>query len=267
MCLVDDAQWLDVASSQVLGFVGRRLLAESVLLLFAVREAGDERLFPALPTLTLEGLTDDDARAFLTAAIPGHLDEQVRDRLVAETRGNPLALLELVRGMSDAELAGGFAVPPTAFRVRASPRPLPAAGARPPGADAAADAAGGRRPHGGRHAPLAAASAYWASDDQDAAPAASQQLLEIGARCGSGIPWCGRPRTRPGRSQDRCAAHRALAEATDPQADPERRVWHLAAAATGPDEEVAAELERTAGRAQARAGLAGAAAFLQRRWP
>ena len=112
MCLVDDAQWLDDASAQVLGFVGRRLLAESVLLVFAVREAADERLFPALPTLTLEGLTDDDARALLTAAVPGHLDAQVRDRLVAETRGNPLALLELARGLSDAELAGGFAVPP-----------------------------------------------------------------------------------------------------------------------------------------------------------
>ena len=111
VCLIDDAQWLDGASAQVLGFVARRLLAESVLLLFAVREAADERLFPALPTLTLEGLTDDDARAFLTAAVPGHLDAQVRDRLVAETRGHPLALLELARGMSDAELAGGFAVP------------------------------------------------------------------------------------------------------------------------------------------------------------
>ena len=121
VCLVDDAQWLDDASAQVLGFVARRLLAESVLLLFAVREAADERLFPALPTLTLEGLTDDDARAFLTAAVPGHLDAKVRDRLVAETRGHPLALLELARGISDAELAGGFAVPATGPVVRASP--------------------------------------------------------------------------------------------------------------------------------------------------
>ena len=98
VCLVDDAQWLDDASAQVLGFVARRLLAESVLLLFAVREAADEQLFPALPTLTLEGLIDDDARALLTAAVPGHLDAKVRDRLVAETRGHPLALLELAHG-------------------------------------------------------------------------------------------------------------------------------------------------------------------------
>src|SRR5690349_11843539 len=94
VCLVDDAQWLDAVSSQVLGFVGRRLLAESVVLLFAVRAAADERLLPDLPALTLGGLTDADARSLLAAAVPGHLDERVRDRLVAETRGNPLELLE-----------------------------------------------------------------------------------------------------------------------------------------------------------------------------
>ena len=114
VCLVDDAQWLDEASSQVLGFVGRRLLAEPVGLLFAVREAAGERLFPGLPALTVEGLTDEDARALLTAAVPGHLDKRVRDRIVAETGGNPLGLLELARGMSEAELAGGFAGLPQA---------------------------------------------------------------------------------------------------------------------------------------------------------
>jgi predicted ATPase len=114
ICLVDDAQWLDEASSQVLGFVGRRLLAEPVGLLFAVREAAGERLFPGLPALTVEGLTGEDARALLTAAVPGHLDHRVGDRIVAETGGNPLGLLELARGMSEAELAGGFADPPKA---------------------------------------------------------------------------------------------------------------------------------------------------------
>jgi AAA ATPase domain len=111
VCLVDDAQWLDEASSQVIGFVGRRLLAEPVLLLLAVREAAGERLFPGLPTLTVEGLTDEDARALLTAAVPGHVDKQVRDRLVAETGGNPLELLELAAAMTEAELAGGFGGP------------------------------------------------------------------------------------------------------------------------------------------------------------
>jgi hypothetical protein len=114
VCLVDDAQWLDEASAQVLGFVGRRLLAEPVGLLLAIRETDGERMLPSLPTLALEGLTDEDARALLTAAVPGHLDQRVRDRIVAETGGNPLGLLELARGMSEAELAGGFADPPKA---------------------------------------------------------------------------------------------------------------------------------------------------------
>src|SRR5438034_8168067 len=94
ICLVDDAQWLDEASSRVLGFIGRRLLAEPVGLLIAVREAAGERQFPGLPTLTVEGLTEEDARALLTAAVPGHLDNRVRDRIVAETGGNPLGRSE-----------------------------------------------------------------------------------------------------------------------------------------------------------------------------
>ena len=113
VCLVDDSQWLDEATRQVLGFVGRRLLAEAVLLLFAVRETADDRLFPRLPTMTVEGLTDEDARALLMAAVPGQLDPKVRDRIVAETCGNPLRLLELPRGVSSAELADGLARPTT----------------------------------------------------------------------------------------------------------------------------------------------------------
>jgi DNA-binding CsgD family transcriptional regulator len=268
VCLVDDAQWLDDASAQVLGFVARRLLAESVLLLFAVREPADGRRFPELPALTVDGLTADDARALLVAALPGrHLDERVRDRLVAETRGNPLALLELARGLSAAELAGGFAAPFTTGlsgrlqgqlqdhylrRVRALPEPtqrvmLLAA------ADATGDAAllwrAGRTLGIGR---------------QEAAPAAADQLLEIADRVRFRHPLVRSAAYTAASPQQRCAAHRALAEATDINADPERRVWHLAAAATEPDDDLAAELERTASRVQARAGLAAAAAFLQR---
>ena len=263
VCLVDDAQWLDVPSSQVLGFVGRRLQAESVLLLVMVRESVEPRLFPALPTLTLDGLTDPDARALLTAAVPGHLDEEIRDRIVAETRGNPLALLELVRGMSSPELAGGFAVSPTPMlsghlqdhylrRVRA----LPTATQRLM-LLAAAD-------------PTANATLVWRAartlgiGRREAVAAASEELLDIGAHVRFRHPLVRSAAYVSGSLQDRCSVHLALAEATDTHADPERRVWHLAAAATGPDEDVAAELERTAGRAQARAGLAGAAAFLQR---
>src|SRR3954468_5117412 len=111
LCVVDDAQWLDAASGQVLGFVGRRLLAESVALVFAVRDPAEHRELAGLPEVHLGGLSDEDARALLATAIPGRLDARVRDRIVAETRGNPLALLELPRGLSAAQLAGGFGLP------------------------------------------------------------------------------------------------------------------------------------------------------------
>jgi DNA-binding CsgD family transcriptional regulator len=263
VCLVDDAQWLDEASSQVLGFVGRRLLAESVLLLFAVREAADERLLPDLPALTVEGLTDEDARAFLTAAVPGHVDQRVCDRIVAETGGNPLGLLELARGMSEAELAGGFAGPAEASlpgrlqdhylqRVRAMPEPTQRLMLL-----AAADPTG--------DATLLWRAAPTLGLGRDAAAAAdADQLLQIGSQVRFRHPLVRSAAYTAGSAEDRRAAHLTLAEATDAQADPERRVWHLAAAANGPDEEVAAALEQAAARIQARAGLAAAAAFLQR---
>lgn len=263
VCLVDDAQWLDEPSAQVLGFVGRRLLAESVLLLFAVREALDERMFSGLPALTVDGLTDEDARALLTAVVPGHLDERVRDRLVADTRGNPLGLLELAKGMTEAELAGGFAVPARGGlsgdlqnhyvrRVRALPEP-----AQRLMLLAAAD------PTGDATLLWRAAPTLGLGRDA-AAAAASEQLLEIGSRVRFRHPLVRSAAYAAGAPEDRRDTHLALAAATDAQVDPERRVWHLAAAATGPDEDVAAELEQMAGRAQARAGFAAAAAFLQR---
>jgi DNA-binding CsgD family transcriptional regulator len=263
VCLVDDAQWLDEASSQVLGFVGRRLLAESVLLLFAVRGTTDEGLFPGLPALTLEGLPDEDARALLTAEIPGHLDEQVRDRIIAETRGNPLGLLELPRGMSQAELAGGFGVPPTTTlsghlqdhyvrRVQALPeqtqRLMLLAAADPTG-----------------DATLLWRAAHTLGVGRQAAAAAdAEQLLEIGSRVQFRHPLVRSAAYAAGSADERRAVHLALAAATDAQLDPERRVWHLAAAATEPDEDVATDLERSADLAQARGGLPAAAAFLQR---
>src|SRR5271165_4740322 len=257
VCLVDEA------SSQVLGFVGRRLLAKSVLLLFAVREAADERMFPGLPALTLDGLADEDARALLTAAVPGHLDKRVGDRIVAETRGNPLGLLELARGLSDAELAGGFAGPPAASlpsrlrdhylqRVRALPEPtqrlLLLAAADPTG-----------------DATLLWRAAPALGLGRDAAAAAdTEQLLQIGSLVRFRHPLVRSAAYTAGSPEDRRAAHLTLAAATDAQTDPERRVWHLAAAATGPDEEVATALERAAVKTQGRAGLAAAAAFLER---
>jgi DNA-binding CsgD family transcriptional regulator len=263
VCLVDDAQWLDEPSSRVLGFVGRRLLAESVLLLLAVREPSDEPVLPSLPDLSIAGLTDQEARELLSAAIPGQLDEQVRDRIIAETRGNPLGLLELPRGMTPAELAGGFGVPPTTsvsghlaehYRQRVSALPPPT---RRLMLLAAADATG--------DATLLWRAAHTLGVGRDAAAVAdSEQLLEIGSRVRFRHPLVRSAAYAAASSEERSAAHLALAGATDQQEDPERRVWHLAAAATGFDEEVAAALERTAGRVEARAGLAAAASFLQR---
>jgi DNA-binding CsgD family transcriptional regulator len=267
VCLVDDAQWLDEASSQVLGFVGRRLLAEPVGLLFAVREAAGERLFPGLSALTVDGLTDEDARALLTAAVPGHLDNRVRDRIVAETGGNPLGLLELARGMSEAERAGGFAGLPQANlpgqlqgrlrdhylrRVRVLPGP-----ARQLMLLAAADPTG--------DATLLWRAAKTLGLGPDAAAAADEeQLLNIGSRVRFHHPLVRSAAYVAGSPEDRRAVHLTLAAATDAQADPERRVWHLAAAATEPDEDVATALEQAAAKIQARAGVAASAAFLQR---
>ena len=213
--------------------------------------------------LTLSRLSDDDARALLTSATLGHLDDQVRERLVAETRGNPLALLEFAGGMSEAELSGGFATPGMALaagsleyrylqRVRALPEPtqrllLIAA------ADATGDPTLLWRP------PRCLGVGHDAAE-----PALTEQLLDIGSGVRFRHPLMRAAAYAAGSTEDRQAAHRALAEVLDPVADPDRRTWHLACAATGPDEVLASELERSAERARARAGLAAAAAFLQR---
>jgi DNA-binding CsgD family transcriptional regulator/tetratricopeptide (TPR) repeat protein len=263
VCVVDDAQWLDEPTAQVLGFVARRLLAEPILMLFAVREGGDSHLFAGLPELTLEGLADEDAHALLSAAVPGHLDDRVRDRIIAETRGNPLGLLELPRGMSASELAGGYAVPSSqplssqlhesyVRRVRGLPRPtqqLMLLAAADPTGDATLLWRAAHTFHVGRDA---------------AASADHEQLLEIGSHVQFRHPLVRSAAYAAASVEDRGAAHLALAHATNIERDSERRVWHLAVAATGPDEEVATDLERAASAAQARAGLAGAATFLER---
>jgi DNA-binding CsgD family transcriptional regulator/tetratricopeptide (TPR) repeat protein len=263
LCLVDDGQWLDGASGQVLGFVARRLQAESVTMVFAVRELADDRPFAGLPELMLAGLAPDDARAVLATVVPGRLDERVRDRIVAETRGNPLALLELPRGMSAAELAGGFAVLDGGdlrghIEDHYSKRldGLPEATRRLM-LLAAAD-------------PVGDASLVWRAaqtlgiDLDAAAPAATEQLLDIGAGVRFRHPLVRSAVYRGSSASERQAAHGALAIATDPEIDPDRRAWHQAQAASAPNEQIAADLERSAGRAQARGGLAAAAAFLER---
>jgi DNA-binding CsgD family transcriptional regulator len=262
ICVVDDAQWLDRASAQALAFVARRLGAESVGLVFTVREHGEERELAGLPELVVEGLDDRDARALLESVITGPLDERVRDRLVAETRGNPLALLELPRGLTAAELAGGFGLPDApALSGRIEDSFLRRLADLPAQTQqlllvAAADSLGD---------PLL----VWRAAERlgigvdAAAPAADADLLEFGARVRFHHPLVRSAVYGAAAPDERQSAHRALAEATDPDADPDRRAWHRAQAASGPDEDVAAELERSAGRAQARGGLAAAAAFLE----
>jgi DNA-binding CsgD family transcriptional regulator len=263
LCLVEDAQWLDAASSQVLGFVGRRLLAEAVAIVVAVREPRIERDLDGLPELRLEGLRDKDARALLARAVPGPLDHGVSDRIVTETRGNPLALLELPRRMTAAELAGGFKLPAEADlpgRIEdhylRRVRELPEATQRLM-LLAAAD-------------PLGDATLVWRAgrtleiEVSALAPAEDAELLEIGARVRFRHPLVRSAVYRAASHDNRQRVHEALAEASDPEADADRRAWHRALAASGPDEAVAAELEHSAGRAQARGGVAATAAFLRR---
>ncbi len=263
ICLVDDAQWLDGVSGQVLGFVARRLLAESVAIVFAVREPSDEPALIGLPELPLGGLSEEDARAVLATVIPGRLDERVRDRIVAETRGNPLALLELPRGVSAAELAGGFALPDAGdLPSHIEDHYVRRVGALPGATQrllllAAADPVG--------DATLLWRAAQTLGIERDAAaPAATEQLLEIGARVRFRHPLVRSAVYRAAAAADRRAAHGALAAATDSEADPDRRAWHRAHAATVADEEVASELIHGASRAERRGGIAAAAAFLER---
>jgi DNA-binding CsgD family transcriptional regulator len=261
LCVVDDFQWVDDASSQALGFVARRLLAEPVALVFGVRARREEPGMSGLPELYLDGLDHEDARALLATVVPGRLDERVRDRIVAETRGNPLALLELPRGMTAAELAGGFgrAGPLTRMGIEETFQqrrlaPLPADTQRLLRL-AAADPVG---------EPLLVwrAAEQLGIDPRAARPAVDAGLLEISAQVRFLHPLMRSAAYRSAAPEERQALHAALAQATDPQLDPDRRAWHLAQATSGPDEDVADELARSAVRAQARGGIAAAAAFL-----
>jgi DNA-binding CsgD family transcriptional regulator len=261
LCLVDDAQWLDRASARVLAFVARRLLAERIAMVFAAREAIDT--LRGVAELRVEPLSRRDARALLDSVLPARLDERVLERIVAETRGNPLALLELPRGLTPAQLAGGFGLPgalPLSARIEESfarrlallPRD-----ARQLLLVAAADATGD-------------ASLLWRAarrlgiPETAAAAVESGGLLQLDGSVVFRHPLVRSAVYGAAEPTERRAVHRALAEETDPEADPDRRAWHLAQSASAPDEEVAAELERSAERAQARGGFAAAAAFLER---
>jgi DNA-binding CsgD family transcriptional regulator len=261
ICLIDDEQWLDQASAQALGFVARRLAADPVGLVFAAREPGAE--LAGLPELLVAGLQDEDARALLASALAVPLDARVADLIIAETHGNPLALLELPRGLTPAELAGGFGLPGTApLPGRIEDSFLRQLDALPDQTRrllllAAADPSGDPplvwRAAGHLGLPVRAGEA-----------AVEAGLAEFGTQVRFRHPLVRSAVYRSASYDDRRTVHAALAEVTDPIADPDRRAWHRAQAAAEPDEQVAAELESSAGRAQARGGMAAAAAFLER---
>jgi hypothetical protein len=260
LCVVDDAQWLDRASALTLAFVSRRLLAEPVGLVFAAREPGEE--LRHVSEMEVSGVRNGDARALLSSAVRFKLDERVRDRIIAETRGNPLALLELPRGLTARQLAGGFGLVEAqglAGRIEESfvrrfetlsddaRRLLLIAAAEPVGDPLLLLAASERL-----------GIALSATD------AETDALLALGERVTFRHPLVRSAVYRTATREQRREVHLALAEATDRTVDPDRRAWHLATAAAGPNEPVAAALEQSASRAQARGGLAAAAAFLHR---
>jgi DNA-binding CsgD family transcriptional regulator len=264
VCVVDDAQWQDRASAQTLAFVARRLLAEAVGLVVAVREPCPTQDLAGLPELVVGGLGDRDANRLLHSAIPGRLDERVSDRIVTEARGNPLALLELPRGLTSAELAGGYGFPqvvmPLASRIEQSfVRQLESV----PSETRRLLLAAAAEPVGDVTLLWRAAGLLGLGIDA-AAPAQAAALIDLGARVRFRHPLLRSAVYRAATLSERQEIHRALAEATDPETDPDRRTWHRAQAAPGPDEAVAEELERSADRAQARGGVAAAAAFLAR---
>ena len=261
LCVVDDAQWLDDASGGALAFVARRLLAERIALVFAMRELGGG--LARFPQLQVDRLGRRDARALLESVLAARLDESVLERIVAETGGNPLALLELPRGLTPAQLAGGFGLPAAlplstgieeSFRRRLARLPRDArrllllAAAEPIGDPTL----------------LWRAARQLGIPDTAAHPVESEDLLKLDGAVTFRHPLVRSAVYGSAEPNERRAVHRALADATDPELDPDRHAWHRAQAASAPDEGVASELERSAGRAQARGGLAAVAAFLER---
>lgn len=261
LCIIDDAQWLDEASARAIAFVARRLDAEGIAIVLAMRTVGDQ--VAGLPQLVVEGLGDEDARELFRRAVPGAIDLRVRDQLIAEARGNPLALQELPRVLSPAEIAGGFTLTksmPLESRIEQSliaqlePLPEPT---RLLLLLAAADPTGDP-------GLLSRASTVLGLGAENLDITVEAGALVVGTRVSFRHPLLRSAVYRAASPEDRRAIHAALAEATPIERDPDRRAWHRASATLLPDEEVAADLERSAARAQIRGGVAAAAAFLER---
>jgi DNA-binding CsgD family transcriptional regulator len=264
LCVIDDAQWVDGASRQALGFAARRLLADRVVLVFATRETGGGDHLDGLPSLPLAPLRDGEARALLDAVLPGRLDHQVRERLLTEAAGSPLALVELPRALSPAELAGGFGL------ARRTSRRSPATSVED--AYAARYAA---LPEPTQLLLLIAAAEpvgdptwLWAAADRlgvgiDAAGAAEAVgLVTVEARLAFRHPLVRVAVLRSADTAARQRVHAALAETIMGPEAADYRAWHRAHAVSAPDEATAAELFASAERAQRRGGRAAEAAFL-----
>jgi tetratricopeptide (TPR) repeat protein len=263
VCVVDDAQWLDQASAQALAFVARHVAATPAAVIFAVRQPTDEQSLAGLPEFQLGGLADAHARTLLDSVLIGPLDERVRDRIIAEARGRPQALLELTRGLTPAELAGGFGLPsvvPVPSRIEED---YQRQFALLPSATqlllliAAAEPAG--------HPVLVwRAAGHLGVQAEAAEPAAAAGLVEFSGQVRFCHPQARAAIYRAAPLRLRQTVHRALAQTADSDVSPDQRAWHRAHATAHPDEDVAAELTRSAGRAYARGGLAAAAAFGER---
>ncbi|TDW84371.1 regulatory LuxR family protein [Kribbella pratensis] len=262
VCVVDDAQWLDHASALTLGFVGRRLLAESVALVFAVREPTSYEMLAGLPELPVRGLPERDSRALLDAAVTDPLDQWVRNRIIAEAGGNPLALLELPRRWATTELAGRFADAEAGQLSTQIEREFVRRIESLPPQTRSLMFVAAAEPVG--NVELLRRAAERLGVDVDAAATNASELMTLDSRVRFRHPLVRSAAYRVASSKDRRTAHRALAESIDPDIDPDRQAWHRAQAATGPDEDVAAELERSAVRARARGGIVAVAALLER---
>jgi DNA-binding CsgD family transcriptional regulator len=262
LCVIDDAHWLDDDSARILGFVARRLHAVRVALLFSVRAGGGDAWLAGLPELCVHGLDERDLHALLLQHVHGPLDPEVRDQIVEESHGNPLALLELTRMRRPADLAGGFGLPDTRPISGEIEQQFAGALLELPSDTRLLVLAAAAEPQGDPVLLYRAARMLGLGPDA-VEPAREAGLLTLGRRVAFPHPVARFAVYRAATADDRMRVHRALAEATDAETDPDRRVWHRALATAGPSEQVAAELERSAGHGQARGGLAAAAAFLQ----
>ena len=262
LCIVDDTQWLDRESAQALVFAARRLVAESVALVFAARQPHDVPELAGIRQLTVEGLPEPDARTLLGSAALARADPRIVDRVVAEARGNPLALLELSRGLVTAGTPGLSSIGSRPLPSWIEDRYLTRLNELDPATRQLLLVAAAE--------PVGDSVVVWRAADQlgirpdGASLAAAEQFARIGATVQFQHPLVRSAIYRAASAEDRRLAHKALAQATDPDRDPDRRTWHEAQATEGPDEDVAAALEKSADRACARGGWAAAAAFLAR---